>query len=164
MEELLIGKQNSPCSQFQTEYNLQTNCLLQQSITETLTQQEKKSTKTSPNIFPFSHSNDTGTSWHTAFRRQALTANLTTKQTLQKAREITKLLSIFHFLLLYYTLHISRNIVLHYWNIKLHASWAQENIRIILHKIHCIRENSLYLRRNEVYTSFKYSTKTAALV
>lgn len=156
--ELFIGKLNSPCSQFQTEYNLQTNCLLQQSITKTLTQQQKKSTKTSPNIFPFSHSNDTGTSWHTVFRRQALTANLTTKQTLQKAREITKLLSIFHF-----PLHISRDIFLHYWNTKLHASWAQENIRIILHKIYCIRENSLYLRGNE-YTSFKYSIKIAALV
>lgn len=42
MEESFIGKLNSPCLQFQIEHSLQTSCLLQNSIIETLTRQQKK--------------------------------------------------------------------------------------------------------------------------
>lgn len=41
MEELFIGKLNFPCFQFQIEYRIQSNCLLEQTIIETLTQEQK---------------------------------------------------------------------------------------------------------------------------
>lgn len=112
MEELFIGKLNSPCFQFQIEYTPQTNCLLQQWLK--LYTAIKKSTKTqlkrSPHEYPFSHGTDTGTPWHTAFRRQDPTANLTMMPTLQKAREVTKLLSIFPFpLAMHHLVHLLKH-------------------------------------------------------
>lgn len=47
MEELFIGKLKSPCFQFQREYRVQNNRLLQQSIIETLIQQQKNPPKPS---------------------------------------------------------------------------------------------------------------------
>ena len=106
-EEHLIGKPNSPLFQFSIEHSLQPNLLLQQLIIDFVTQQQKihqNPTGNNPTNISLQPQQWQVVSWkprHTAFGRQACKASLSTMPTLQKAREVIKLLSVFSPAILY---------------------------------------------------------------
>lgn len=131
MEELFIGKLNSPCFQFQIEYTLQTNCLLQQwlKLYTAIKNPPKPSWKEAHmNI----HSAMALTQEHHGTQLLGDRIPQQTWPWCQPFRKQERLQNSYQsspFPLLFTTLYISWNIFLHYWSTKPQASWAQADMK-----------------------------------